>query len=108
PRLLASRQSIRLVVARMEALEIDAVVDDGHALGRDVVEALDVVLAGSCDGHDLARALEHLPFEREDDPMVPAAPSARHPRGEIRPMTSFTRPVDVLRDRALVALHDVP
>src|SRR5438876_5999132 len=95
-----------LAGARMEALEVHAVVDQAHALGRRGEEALDLGLAHAGDRDDLAcrPEAEDPPLERAHEPVVRAhrgpPPSHRREIGSMRPLA---RAIEVLPEPALVA-----
>src|SRR5262249_56013717 len=95
-------------VARMEALGVDAVVDHGQAARRHAVERLDLAPPGLGDRDDARRTREDPALERQHDPVVEAAGPRPGLAGEIGPMAALPRAVDVLTQRALVALHHVP
>ena len=92
----------------MEALEIDAVVDDGQARRRHRIVPCDVVGTAAGDGDDLGRAREDAPLERKRDRVMHTASPARGHRLEVGAVRALARAIDVLHERALVALHDVP
>src|SRR5262249_51361377 len=89
---------------------VDAVVDHAHALPRRPVEALDLGLVAPRDRDDVpSRAeLEDSLLDRADRPMkgIPLRAIAAHGE-QVSAMRALARPVDVLTQAALVALHDV-
>src|SRR2546422_1471 len=96
-------------VPRVEPLEIHAVVDDRETLAGDAVEAGDLRGAAPGDRDDVRGRREHAPLELEHDAVEQGAASAGGADTlEVRAVAALPRPVDVLAERALVALHDVP
>jgi hypothetical protein len=108
----ADRGAIARAAARMEPLEVDAVVEDPHALGRDPVVADHLV--GRAPRHrenvPMSVRREHAPLEVEDRPLIEpaAATSPRRVHGrEIALVRAAADPDDVLPRRAPESDHDV-
>ena len=92
----------------MEALEVDAVVDDGQARRGHRVVARDLAGTAARDRDDLRRAGEDATLERERHRVVQSPSRRRAERLEVRAVTAFARAIDVLDERALVTLNHVP
>ena len=91
----------------MKALEIDAVVDHADLLARHAVQRLDLTLPTASDGGDGRCAREDPSLEGEHEPMIEPARAATS-GGQVSAMASLTRAIDLLAERSLVALHEVP
>src|SRR2546428_807750 len=105
----AGEVRMRRAVLRVEALRVPPVVDDRETLARDAVEVGDLRRAATGDRDDVRSRREHAPLELEHDAVEQRATPARIAHAlEVGPVATLPRPVDVLAERALVALHDVP
>src|SRR5712691_5151176 len=94
PERLAHFSSPAQAIVGMEAGKVHSVVDRGDALGRRVVETLDLGLAPLGDRHDVARGLESEDptFQPQKKPMLRIYLKSAPSRGlEIRPVTAFSR-----------------
>src|SRR2546422_10987489 len=109
PGLGAGEVPLRRAVLRVEALEVHTVVDDRETLARDAVEVGDLRRAATGERDDVRSRRDHAPLELEHDAVEQRATPARIAHAlEVGPVATLPRPVDVLAERALVALHDVP
>jgi hypothetical protein len=96
-------------VVGVKAREIHTVVDDRQPRVGHAVETRDLTGALPRDRDDLGRGGKDAPFERQEHAMVGRPPPPpRRQRVQVRAMASFARPVHVLAERPLVALHGVP
>src|SRR5262249_60175113 len=94
-------------VARVKALEIDAVVDHADLFARHAVQRLDLTLPAPSDRGNGRCAHEDPSLEGEHQPMIEparAAPSC----GQVSAMASPTRAIDLLAERSLGALPEIP
>src|SRR5262249_45005735 len=113
----ARRTAPALALARMEMLEVHAVVDDLQLLGRDAKGPLDLVAhhprvadhgaqAGVLE-HRLFR-VAHIPMKRIEGGTQPLPGGSRFPADfEPAPVHPVARPIDVASRGALVRLHQV-
>src|SRR5262249_55403571 len=108
PGLAPRRIAIPGPVSRIEALEVDAVIHHREPRVEGRVAARDLGGRAPGDGHDAGSPGKHAALQGEGDAVIDApAPRAAEGR-EVGTVTSLSGAIDILGERALVTLHDVP